>query len=295
MPRLDVMIERLLAQPVGCIFVINASHHVKIAHLELSLFKAAWRYFIDVDHSDPLDAKGIINQIGKWPGGGATSLGEMPCWLQGRQKPPELESWRQETLVNVCKREHLDARTDGGARLAQTPRIPNPITRNRKFLLWVTSGASVPSGTMADRVRDLLGLVHHTKGAELVLIRFAAGKTDQLHRPTALESGANSRFRAVCEQEWIARQSSEHATHMGMSVDLERVRDSRKPISGVAEAVTLADERLISQRFDEWPLGPVGHEGAGDDAFDHHYQTEIRNGLTLSDMRDFLKTSYMVP
>ena len=294
---LDQMTERLLSDNLGKIFVASIISHIEIGHLNAAIFRAAWQYTVNNAVLIPRDAKGVINLIQKWPGPSGATSPYLACWFQGRQRPRALRRRRTQEVVHVCKTEYLNARTHAHSRLAGTTTVlPNPAMRSRPFLLWSTVAAAIPHHISADRARDLLGLVHHTREsrADLTLVSFAAGTVASFMRPTALDAGPTSRFFAVSEREWRSRQRQPNSLWMGYTADLSRVRNGGGPYAGLTEAIAPADSTLISNRSREIHLGAVTLPTADDTRRDRAYLHHVRRGKTKRQMRSFLRRSYRV-
>jgi len=293
--HLDQLIEQLLSDGMGRIFVSNVLNHIEVKHLDARIFRAAWQYAVDTTTAIPRDARGVIDLIESWPGTPGIVYARQPCRLQGRQRPVELQQWETQILVHVCKTEYLNSRKHDALRLGGSLLVlPNPIMPNRFFLLWCVLPQSLPTDVTADRARDLLGLVHHTKEkrVELALISFSPGTVRYVARPTALDGGASSRFFAVSEREWDDRLNKSDPTWMGFTADLDRIRQENFPIAASAEGVAPADNVLISDRATERVLGLVTLPAVGDTRKDRIYERYVRRGRTKKKMRSFLRHNY---
>ena len=290
--RIECLIERLLSAPIGQIFVSNVMNQIDVSHLEEDVFRHAWRHVLHRTTPVPRDAAGVISEIEKWPGRPGETRSYPAVWLQGLQRPDELDYWRAVELNWVCRTESWNARLDAAGRLSRVPAVgASPIARERADMLWFTRREDVSLEPGVDRVRDLLGLVHHTKesSADLTVVTFAAGTLSELRRPTPLDSGANSRFFGVCEAEWQSRTGGGDHPFMGSTADSKLIRERLSPYAGVHEAVAVVDRSVVAHRIATTHLGVVTTSAADDAQHDKDYEDYVRGSRTERDMEIFLR------
>jgi hypothetical protein len=230
-----------------------------------------------------------------WLGSKSGSYGSV--LVLGRKRPRQLFQWRRHKLVNVCRTEYLNFYKSAHPIVAGLNTIaPNPLFTNDVFVLWSTSSRAVASGITADRVRDLLGLVHHSREtrANLTLITFDAGTIRGLMRPTTLDAGPNPRFLAVCDLEWANRAAASRNSWMGFATDLFRIRRRARPYEGPPEGIAPATVSLMSLRESEQPLGKVNLSSIDDARSDRSYELYVRRGRTKRELQKILRSYYLV-
>lgn len=146
--------------------------------------------------------------------------------------------------AGVCSREGL-VNTDpfkvaGGPReVARLDALSNagssPFLADAKLgygALWLTPDEL--AGKKADRIRDLLGLVHHGAGVPLVRVGVSAESVRGLHvhRPTFATAGTHKRF----------RQRPQRSTPLGCGRAIDLSKHRRQPpdtdVDGAIEVVT---------------------------------------------------------
>jgi hypothetical protein len=65
---LPSLIDRLLSQTIGRVYVWNLIDQIGVAQLDPNVFGAAWTYFVDYSSAGTSSADDVIVQLGKWPG-----------------------------------------------------------------------------------------------------------------------------------------------------------------------------------------------------------------------------------
>ena len=141
----------------------------------------------------------------------------------------------------------------------------------------------------AQRTRDLLGLVHHQKGAMLSVLHFPPRTMSAClsGRPTFADAGSHTRFKT-----WPDGTTARRLHDWGNTVDLRTLDAAATSVDGCPERVTKTFEgRSLSDAgvFEFDLLGAVQTPLGRSDAADTAFADRLMNGLTASDISAKLK------
>ena len=121
--------------------------------------------------------------------------------------------------------------------------------------VWITGKPILDAklngyGQLADRVRDVLGLVHQKPPAVLVALHFPWAVMDKVRsaRPTLMDAGSHKRFRAQADARHRRRMAA-----WGHTVDLAKLSAKAKNVDGLPERVC--------GEIDSGALAPTGEFG----------------------------------
>lgn len=180
---------------------------------------------------------------------------------------------------------------------ARTARIDPASSLGRQHsVVWFTRRdaleealAAEDARNLAQRTRDLLGLVHHQQGAMLSVIHFPPQtmSTCMSSRPTFADAGGHARFKT-----WPDGNAARRRRDWGTTVDLRTLDANAPSVDGCPERVTKTFEgRMLSNNgtFEFNLLGAVQTLlGQGEDA-DAAFANRLMNGLTAADIGAKLK------
>ncbi len=284
----------LCAESVGRVFGWNVIDHIETGHLDEEVFSKAWTYCVDNGGSPPARSERVIYLLQRWPGEPGVSYPGLPVSLAGLKHPPELGAWAARTLFNVTPTDRVTARKNKDPMISGAPATSTPLPPAKPFMTWLST--PVPgTGSTCDDVRDLLGLVHRTfdNGDDLTLLEYPPGAIPSLSRPTPLDSGANTRFCAVSEEEWASRAAAPPFPDiMGKAANLRHVRAGASPVTEAHEAVALVGPDLIDLSSAERHLGPVTVTKAADDASNDSYEEFLSRSRPDGTIERFLEAAY---
>lgn len=161
-------------------------------------------------------------------------------------------------------------------------------------VVWFTRRAElddalteVPPSLHAQRVRDLLGLVHHQEGAMLAAMHFQPPTLSACPsaRPTFADAGCNVRFKAWPDDE-VARE--EHS--WGRTVDLRALNAAAASVDGCPERVakSINGHSLAHGATFEFEL--LGAVDASDPGDDDAFVKRLSYGRTVAELGIELKT-----
>lgn len=142
---------------------------------------------------------------------------------------------------------------------------------------------------LAQRTRDLLGLVHHQQGAMLSVLHFPPRTMSACLscRPTFADASSHARFKT-----WPDGDAARTLLDWGNTVDLRALDAAATSVDGCPERVTKTFEgRSLSNAgtFEFDLLGAVQTPLGRNDAADTTFANRLMNGLTASDIGAKLK------
>ena len=150
--------------------------------------------------------------------------------------------------------------------------------------------AAVPPDAHAQRARDVLGLVHHQRGAILAAMHFQPPTLSACPsaRPTFADAGSSARFRA-----WPDDEAAREEHSWGRTVDLHALNASAASVDGCPERIAKPIEGHSFSNdatFEFELLGAVQASADQGDAADAAFAKRLSNGRTAAELRAELKT-----
>ncbi len=180
------------------------------------------------------------------------------------------------------------------ASLRKVRLAPAPPLGDTHSVVWFTRRDALPMGVqgegttaLAQRIRDLLGLVHHQQGTLLAAMHFSPRTLSACAsaRPTFADAGSHRRFKT-----WPDSVSARNQRSWGSTVDLHALAAARPSVDGCPERVTKSIESNMLTGEATFEIELLGALPApSDETTDPVFAHRLLNGRTVAQLGAALK------